>query len=187
MLRTFVMVGISMLLAFAALAACNGDDDDNDVTDDVPVLTDDDDDDDAVTDDDDDAVTDNDDDAVTGDDDDAVTDDDDDPAGMAADDDNGATVVEDTVDVVLTEYEIDMPDSVNAGIVAFALSNEGDTQHGIAIEESTDNGEIIAVMTVSAGEVEPLEIELESGDYTIFCPVGEHRDDHGMETTLTVE
>jgi hypothetical protein len=173
MLRIIVTIGASMILAFAVLAACNGDDD-TDITDDVPVITEDDDD---VTDDD----------AITDDDDDAVLDDDDDALGMAADDDNGATVVEDTVDVVLTEYEIDMPDTVNAGIVAFALSNEGDVLHGIAIESTAENGELIGMMTVDTGEVEQLELELESGEYTIFCPVGEHRDEHDMETTLTVE
>ena len=36
------------------------------------------------------------------------------------------------------------------------------------------------------GDAPPLTVELEAGDYTFYCPVGQHRE-AGMEGTLTVE
>jgi uncharacterized cupredoxin-like copper-binding protein len=37
-----------------------------------------------------------------------------------------------------------------------------------------------------AGGVQQLEIEFQPGEYTLWCPIGDHRD-YGMVTYLTVE
>lgn len=197
MLKSIFVISASAFLAFAALAAC--DDDAEDVPADVDdtTLTDDDeatpggDENDEATDEDDDdesvgeGLTD-----VNGDDDD-TNDDNDDTTGQASDepeDDADHEVVEATIDVTLVDYEIDMPETAPSGIVAFALDNEGDLPHGIAIEEvSGDNGELLGAMTAEPGDTEQVELELQPGDYVVFCPVGNHREDHGMETELTVE
>jgi uncharacterized cupredoxin-like copper-binding protein len=126
----------------------------------------------------DDAVTDDDDDdAVAEDDDDAVTEDDDE------------TLAEGSADIVLTDYEIDMPEAFAAGEITFEISNEGDSRHGIAIQEVEDGepGAFVASATLSEGESTSLDVELEEGEYIVFCPIGEHREDHDMELELTVE
>jgi hypothetical protein len=190
MLRSVVVIGASLALAFAFLAACNGDDLDDGITDGGDVT-------DEVTDDpaaDDAVVEEEEDDAVVEEDDEAVEEDDDEVLGHTAeeaDDEEGLEVVEDTVDVVLTDYEIDMPETVTSGIVVFAITNEGDAPHGIAFElagSGDESGEgIIGAMFVDPGETEQVELELEPGDYVVFCPVGDHREEHDMETELTVE
>ena len=111
-------------------------------------------------------------------DDDAVTDDDDDE------------VAEDTFEVVLSDHEIDMPEEVSAGDITFEVANEGDSRHGLAfqeIDEDGDPGDFVASITISDGESDTLEATLETGEYIVFCPIGEHRDEHGMEVELTVE
>ena len=207
MSRGLIAVGLSMALSMAFLAACEVDDDADDVADD-PVgvedvaddaITDDpdvsvvDDEDDAITDDPDDALTDDEDDAVTDDSDDAIADDADE--AMVDDDD---IVAEDAIDVVLTGHEINMETEIEAGTVTFELTNDGDVPHGIAImtgapatdadenSANEENGELLSASTIAPGESTTLPVELEGGEYTVFCPVGEHREE-GMEELLTVE
>ncbi len=67
-----------------------------------------------------------------------------------------------TLDLVL-------PDDLNA---PHAIAIEGD-----GVSESGD--------TVSAGATSSVSAELPAGEYTFFCPVGDHREE-GMEGTLTV-
>jgi hypothetical protein len=153
------------------------------------------DDDDATTDD---AVTEDDDaemngaDDATGDD--AVTEDDEDvgttdhPA--STDDDDGADNGE-TIQVTLTDYEIEIDSNIEAGTYTFEVTNEGDSLHGIAIQQAPTDGDeagiFIASTTVAPGETETREFELAEGEYIVFCPVGEHREEHDMETEITVE
>lgn len=195
MLRNILAISASVILAFMTLAACDDDADDVPADVDDTNLSDGDDvspeaDDEDATDDDDETVgeglTD-----VDGDDD-ATNDEDDDTTGQASDepeDDEDHEVVEETVDVTLVDYEIDMPDTVESGIVAFALSNDGEAPHGIAIEEvsNDEDGEIVGAMTTEPGGNEQVELELQPGDYVVFCPIGNHREDEGMETELAVE
>jgi uncharacterized cupredoxin-like copper-binding protein len=133
-----------------------------------------------------------DDDDATGDD--AVTEDDEDvgttdhPA--STDDDDGADNGE-TIQVTLTDYEIEIDSNIEAGTYTFEVTNEGDSLHGIAIQQAPTDGDeagiFIASTTVAPGETETREFELAEGEYIIFCPVGEHREEHDMETEITVE
>jgi plastocyanin len=72
--------------------------------------------------------------------------------------------------------------SAPAGSVTIKLVNESDTPHAVEVE---GNGVEEESETITGGETE-LTVDLEAGDYTYYCPVGQHRQ-QGMEGTLTVE
>jgi plastocyanin len=69
-----------------------------------------------------------------------------------------------------------------AGSVTIKLVNESDVPHAVEVE---GNGVEEESETITAGETE-LTVDLEAGEYTFYCPVGQHRQ-NGMEGTLTVE
>jgi hypothetical protein len=157
-LRSVTVIAASMALAFAFLAACNGGADDADdgiSLDDDPATPLDD-----RTRADDDEVADDDTDDMGA----ARTDDDlEDPGGPSAgehDDEDGPERISDYVDVALEDFEIEMEDTADSGIVGFILSNEGDHEHGISIVPAgSDDGEeqILGTMLVEPGEEEQLE------------------------------
>jgi plastocyanin len=72
--------------------------------------------------------------------------------------------------------------SASAGSVTIKLVNESDVPHAVEVE---GNGVEEESETVTGGETE-LSVDLEAGEYTYYCPVGNHRAE-GMEGTLTVE
>ena len=72
--------------------------------------------------------------------------------------------------------------SAAAGSVTINLVNESDTPHAVEVE---GNGVEEESETVTGGETQ-LTVDLEAGEYTYYCPVGQHRQ-NGMEGTLTVE
>jgi plastocyanin len=72
--------------------------------------------------------------------------------------------------------------SASAGSVTIKLVNESDNPHAVEVE---GNGVEEESETITGGETE-LTVDLEPGEYTFYCPVGQHRQ-NGMEGTLTVE
>jgi plastocyanin len=76
-----------------------------------------------------------------------------------------------------TETEL----TADAGPVEIDFTNEASVPHAVVIE-GVDGA---ATETVSGAEAPPLTVELAAGEYTFFCPVGNHRAD-GMEGKLTV-
>ena len=68
-----------------------------------------------------------------------------------------------------------------AGEVTFTYSNPSQVPHAFDIED-VEGGE---TDTITQGEAS-VTVRLEAGDYTFYCPVGNHRQ-AGMEGTLTVE
>jgi plastocyanin len=72
--------------------------------------------------------------------------------------------------------------SASAGSVTIKLVNESDNPHAVEVE---GNGVEEESETITGSETE-LTVDLEPGEYTFYCPVGEHRQ-NGMEGTLTVE
>ena len=72
--------------------------------------------------------------------------------------------------------------SAPAGSVTIKLVNESSVPHAVEVE---GNGVEEESETITAGETE-LTVDLEAGEYTFYCPVGQHRQ-NGMEGTLTVE
>ena len=69
-----------------------------------------------------------------------------------------------------------------AGSVTIKLVNESDVPHAVEVE---GNGVEEESEQITGGETE-LTVDLEAGEYTFYCPVGQHRQ-NGMEGTLTVE
>jgi len=109
--------------------------------------------------------------------------------GGTTEEDEAATPVAggeaEVVDVIMTEWAIEMPETLPAGPITFNLINEGEFRHTIEIEGEgfEDAGEV-----VEGGEEALFETELEPGTYTVYCPVndGGHRE-QGMEIEVTVE
>jgi uncharacterized cupredoxin-like copper-binding protein len=87
------------------------------------------------------------------------------------------------VEVVLTDFAIDMPASIPAGTVTFDVANSGETTHnfeveGNGVEESLPDD-------LAPNQTASLEVELEPGTYTVYCPIGNHRE-QGMELEVEV-
>lgn len=87
------------------------------------------------------------------------------------------------VEVILTEFEIQMPTELPAGPTVFLISNTGDAPHNFEIEGQGIEKELES--NLEGGEEGRLEVTLEPGTYTIYCPVGNHAE-QGMELELTV-
>lgn len=88
-----------------------------------------------------------------------------------------------TVDVVLKEYEIDMPDAIPAGLVTFKVRNLGHHEHTLRIEGPNLDKKIEP--NLKGNESGDLQVTLTPGKYKISCPVGPHAT-MGMRRTLTV-
>jgi plastocyanin len=69
-----------------------------------------------------------------------------------------------------------------AGKVTIAFTNDSSTPHAVEIE---GNGVEESSDTVTAGKAS-VTADLKAGEYTFYCPVGNHRG-AGMEGTLTVK
>jgi plastocyanin len=89
------------------------------------------------------------------------------------------------VDVSLTEFAIDMPETLSAGKVRFNVTNNGTVPHSFVVEGEGTNKRL--ANNVPPGSSAKLNADLKPGTYTVYCPVGEgaHRA-KGMEVTLTV-
>ena len=70
-----------------------------------------------------------------------------------------------------------------AGKVTITMDNPSDVPHNVVIDGGTNDkpGE-----TVGKGAKSVASADLEAGEYTYYCAVGNHRAE-GMEGTLTVE
>jgi hypothetical protein len=86
------------------------------------------------------------------------------------------------IEVQLTEYVIQIPDSVPAGRQTFHIANAGKLTHNFAIE-----GNGVAQKLASdlpRGDAVELTADLKPGTYVVYCPVDKHRG-RGMERTIT--
>ena len=97
-----------------------------------------------------------------------------------ADDADVAATVEVTADELLFEG---IPDSLPAGAIEFVMENVGNLPHDLVIEELGDQ---VVVSLTDSGETASGTVELEAGEYTLYCDVPGHRAG-GMEETVTVE
>lgn len=79
------------------------------------------------------------------------------------------------------EFEIFPPDTyVMAGAVRIMVFNEGTTHHGLAIQGISGT-----FVSVSAGDVAQMTVNLKEGDYVFYCPRKGHRE-KGMVGRLKV-
>jgi plastocyanin len=87
------------------------------------------------------------------------------------------------VEVHLTEYAIAMPKTLPAGPTTFSLHNDGVKTHRFNIEGP-------GITEAVSKQVQPrqtvtLELNLQPGEYKVYCPIGSHAA-KGMTLTLTV-
>ena len=105
------------------------------------------------------------------------------PSEAPAPMDEGAMTTErNTVEVGLTEYEIDMPASVPAGPTTFSIRNNGSMEHSFEVEGQGVEEELAAPL--QPGGTTTLDVTLLPGTYRVYCPVDDHAEAHGMELQL---
>jgi plastocyanin len=87
------------------------------------------------------------------------------------------------VEVGMVEHQFNMPDSIPAGLTVFEVTNNGGAPHNFHIEgQGIDR---VFETNLQPGETQTMEVDLTPGSYTIYCPVGNHRQ-LGMELQLNV-
>ena len=104
--------------------------------------------------------------------------------GSEDDGDEGGDSAGGGVELVATEFAFDPADvSIDeAGETTFTVSNEGEFPHALEIE---GNGIEEETEELGPGESGSLTVDLEPGEYELYCPVGDHRE-QGMVGTLVV-
>lgn len=93
-------------------------------------------------------------------------------------------IPEDAVEVTLSEWKIEMPDTLPPGMTTFAITNSGTEVHSIEIEGQ--GIEAAPENYLEPGTTRMLRVDLKPGTYEVYCPIGNHAE-KGMEMTLTVE
>lgn len=88
-----------------------------------------------------------------------------------------------TVEVGLTNFNIDMPSELPAGSTTFEITNNGESEHNFEVEGQGIETELD--QNLQPGESATLEVDLQPGTYEIYCPVADHAD-RGMQLELTV-
>lgn len=99
-------------------------------------------------------------------------------------DEETAQAPDETVDVSLVEWSVDLASQPTAGLIAFDARNDGTVRHSLAVEG--EGTEARLPERLQPGEAGTLTVELDPGTYTLYCPVGNHRNE-GMETEIVVE
>ncbi|MDQ3693187.1 MAG: hypothetical protein M3464_06130 [Chloroflexota bacterium] len=109
-----------------------------------------------------------------------------DAAAPVADADEAKEIsTEETVEVALTEWAINMPAELEAGTIIFEVINDGTVPHTFQISGS--NLDTALAAPIGPGETGILTVDLTPGVYVVFCPLGDgaHRE-IGMQLEVTV-
>lgn len=96
----------------------------------------------------------------------------------------GAADDEEAAAVTVEAHDISFPEdtySAAAGTVAIEYVNEGAIPHTLVIEDVDG----FKLEVAASGDVDEGSVDLEAGDYTLYCDIPGHRD-AGMEATLEV-
>jgi plastocyanin len=88
------------------------------------------------------------------------------------------------VNVQLLEYEIRMPNTIPAGPQTLSITNGGKEPHSLAITGTGFNQQLGTQL--QRGDTTTLDVNLEPGSYTFFCPVDGDAA-KGMKRTVTVK
>ena len=111
------------------------------------------------------------------------------PAGTGASNENmqADSAAAQEVAVVLKEWAIEPANiEVEAGMVRFTVTNEGQFSHNMAFEIAGE-GTVAKTKNFKSGESpQVLEVELEPGTYKMLCDIIGHPE-QGMVGTLTVK
>ena len=77
---------------------------------------------------------------------------------------------EKAINVTLTEWKIDMPTSLTAGMYTLKISNRGDHSHTLKIKN--DDYERKLANELKPGQSGELRVNLKPGVYKVTCPIG---------------
>ena len=88
-----------------------------------------------------------------------------------------------SVAVDLTEYSINMPDTLKPGKQQLQITNHGEQQHSFTIEGGSVHQTLPSNLT--RGDTATLDVDLAPGTYQVYCPVDNHKG-KGMTRTITV-
>jgi uncharacterized cupredoxin-like copper-binding protein len=103
--------------------------------------------------------------------------------------DSGSVANRQEITVTLSDFKIDMPMQLKAGQTRFNVSNTGKTEHSFELEGKSgdaDRKNDRLVANLDPGASTHLDVDLQPGEYTVYCPVGNHAD-RGMKHTVTVK
>lgn len=89
----------------------------------------------------------------------------------------------DTVEVRVSGYRVEVPQSLPAGRTVFRVVNDGDAEHGFEIE-GPDVQESLTT-NLQPGEEGTLSVDLRPGSYEVWCPVSDH-EEQGARSTIQV-
>lgn len=95
-----------------------------------------------------------------------------------------AMAAENSVEVVLDEYTIEMPHTLPPGPTTFLLRNAGQKSHSFKIQGPGIDVTLEAVVRPKA--TQNLQVTLQPGEYEIVCPIGSHAA-KGMTMKLVVK
>ncbi len=87
------------------------------------------------------------------------------------------------IEVSLREFRIEMRVQLRDGVKVFVVSNDGQAEHNFVIEGQGIREEFEE--NLAPGETRTLQMAVQPGTYTVYCPVGNHRGE-GMELSLQV-
>jgi plastocyanin len=88
------------------------------------------------------------------------------------------------VAVVINDNRIDIPDTVTAGPTTFEVTNRGTERHSLAIAREGGEAEADLDAELGPGETATLEYDLKEGQYTVYCPMDEHKDTLSRRLTV---
>src|SRR5215510_1998765 len=72
------------------------------------------------------------------------------------------------VNVTLSEYKIDMPSTLTAGMTTFIVTNTGSKRHTLEIKGNSIDEKLKSAL--KQGESGTMQVELKPGTYTASCP-----------------
>ena len=86
--------------------------------------------------------------------------------------------------IVETDFALDPAEASvgTAGTTTIRVVNRGQVTHALEVEGQGVEEE---TGSIAPGESAELTVELEEGEYELYCPIGNHRE-QGMEGTLVV-
>ena len=94
---------------------------------------------------------------------------------------NGAQ--EQTVQVQLTDQQIQMPASLPSGMTTFEVKNTGSIEHSFGVTGPA--GDKVLDKPLKPGETAELEMDLGTGTYRVYSP-GDQSNGHAMQVALKV-
>ncbi|MCE5290704.1 MAG: hypothetical protein LLG14_15895 [Nocardiaceae bacterium] len=95
-----------------------------------------------------------------------------------------STVAGTKIDVMESEYSIELSQQdFKPGKYTFVVMNHGQRPHDLAIKGPGIDEQKSS--TVTNGETTELTVDLEKGEYELWCTVGDHKD-LGMDVKITV-